>query len=54
MLNVALSGQQIRSRQVFSGTANAFDAFGDGDLLAVLITMVVVKWGAMAWYYVTD
>jgi hypothetical protein len=32
----------------------AFDGVWRWDLLAVLITMVVVKWGMMAWYYLTD
>ena len=32
----------------------AFDGVWRWDLLAVLITMVVAKWGMMAWYYLTD
>ncbi|HEX7595138.1 MAG TPA: hypothetical protein VF387_02220 [Gemmatimonadaceae bacterium] len=32
----------------------ALDGVWRWDLLAVLITMVVVKWGMMAWYYLTD
>ena len=47
MMGAAVAGGLFWYRYVFDGVWR-------WDLLAVLITMVVVKWGMMAWYYLTD
>jgi len=47
MMGAAVAGGLFWYRYVFNGVWR-------WDLLAVLITMVVVKWGMMAWYYLTD
>jgi len=47
MMGAAVAAGLFWYRCVFNGVWR-------WDLLAVLITMVVVKWGMMAWYYLTD